>query len=387
MAGPRADYPPPMWDAVVVGLGGVGAFALRALASRGARVLGVERFEPGHARGSSHGGTRIFRHAYFEHADYVPLLRHATRRFGELQDATGVPLLEACGTLLIGRDACGVLAASEDAAARHGVEVARVDAGEITRRWPLFAVPEGWRGVFEPGGGFVRPEAAVRAALDDARRLGAEVRANARVAGIRDASWGAELELAGERVRAARAVVCAGAWTARLLRDLAPRLVVTRQVQAWIAPRDPALATPDRLPGWFVARDEGPPLYGVPADPRAAGVVAPKFALHGRDVPADPDAARAPVSDAERDELRAALRPWMPGLGDVLDASSCLYTTTATEHAIVDRAPGAEHVLVAAGLSGHGFKLTPAFGDALSDLALDGGTALPVGFLAAGPKA
>ena len=90
-------------DVIVIGLGGVGAQALWRLASRGARVLGLERFSLGHQRGSSHGGTRVTRHAYFEHADYVPLLRFSTRRFRELEAQTGQSLLEACGVLLLGR--------------------------------------------------------------------------------------------------------------------------------------------------------------------------------------------------------------------------------------------------------------------------------------------
>ncbi|MCB0216494.1 MAG: N-methyltryptophan oxidase, partial [Chloroflexi bacterium] len=69
-------------EVIVIGLGGVGAFALRALSQIGVDALGLERFAPGHDRGSSHGGTRVFRHAYFEHPDYVPLLRFSSDDFG-----------------------------------------------------------------------------------------------------------------------------------------------------------------------------------------------------------------------------------------------------------------------------------------------------------------
>ena len=136
-----------MWDAAVLGLGGVGSFALRALARRGVSAIGVERFTPGHDRGSSHGATRVTRHAYFEHQGYVPLLRRATQAFHELQAARGTPLIHPCGTLLIGRPGCEVVRASAEAAARHAIEVEALDTGALRAHYPQFRVPDGWGGL------------------------------------------------------------------------------------------------------------------------------------------------------------------------------------------------------------------------------------------------
>ena len=84
-------------DVVVLGLGAVGAAALWALSQRGVRVLGIDPQPPCHAQGSSHGHTRVFRHAYFEHPDYVPLLREATATFGQWEQADGASLLHRAG--------------------------------------------------------------------------------------------------------------------------------------------------------------------------------------------------------------------------------------------------------------------------------------------------
>jgi len=373
-----------MWDAVVLGLGGVGSFALRALAKRGVKVLGLEQFEPGHDQGSSHGRSRVYRHAYFEHADYVPLLLHASSEFRALERDTGSALVDNCGTLLIGRDDCAVLGDSEAAARRHGIEVEPLGRDALRERYLLFAVPEGWHGLFEPSGGFVRPEASVRAAVAHAEQLGAEVRSETRVRWLREADDCVVLGLDNELVHAGRLLVCAGAWTAQLLPQLAGELRVTRQVQGWVTPRDAAAVQPSRFPTWLIVRADGVPLYGIPADPLDANGGLPKVALHGNRERVDPDKPRRPIDDFDRNDLMRVVREWLPTLGDELaEAQSCIYTVTRDEHFVVDRVPRTNRVWCAAGLSGHGFKLTPALGEALVALALDGASALPIDFLSA----
>lgn len=371
-----------MWDAIVIGTGGVGSFALRALARRGLKVLGLERFELGHDRGSSHGATRVFRHAYFEHADYVPLLAQSTRVFRELQSDRATPLVETCGTLLIGHEDSDVLAAAHEAARIHGIPVESIPREAFAERYPLFDLPSDNKGLLELGGGFVRPEDAVRSAAEDAQAHGAELHTGVHVTGIHESADHVRIETSEGTHTAARLIVTAGAWTAQLLPEIASYLRVTRQVQGWIEPQDPAPIHHERLPAWFVVRAEGPPLYGIPADPLASGKPRAKVALHGRTEPADPNAPRRPIDDADREQLLAAVRTWLPHLGDnLVEAKTCLYTVTADEHFLVDQAPGRERVWYVAGLSGHGFKMTPALGQAVAELALDGAAQLQVDFL------
>src|SRR5688572_25893222 len=87
------------YDAVVVGVGGMGAAACYHLARRSRRVLGLERFDVPHALGSSHGITRIIRLAYYEHPAYVPLLRRAYELWRELETGFGEQLLHLTGSI------------------------------------------------------------------------------------------------------------------------------------------------------------------------------------------------------------------------------------------------------------------------------------------------
>src|ERR1700721_2705185 len=89
-------------DVAVIGLGAIGSAPRYALARRGVRVLGLERFQPGHERGSSHGETRIIRLGYFEHPSYVPLVRSAYAGWREIEAAAGRQLLHVTGIAEIG---------------------------------------------------------------------------------------------------------------------------------------------------------------------------------------------------------------------------------------------------------------------------------------------
>jgi len=369
-------------EVVVLGIGGVGAFALRALAQQGVKPLGIEQFVPGHDLGSSHGGTRVYRHAYFEHPDYVPLLLHSSAAFGELQEVSNRPLMVRCGTLLLGRKNSKELSGARQAADEHRLLVRALNSGELRARYPQFDLPEDYIGLLEPGGGFVRPEAAIEAAVSDARRLGAELRTRTTVQSIREDKSGVHLTTNQGEIQCERLVVCAGAWSQKLIPQLQSMLQVTRQIQAWITPRNSEVIQPERLPTWFLARDNEPALYGIPADPLAKGAPAAKLAVHGRSEKADPETLTRTLSPGERQEFQALAKRWMPRLAaTVSELKVCMYTMTRDGNFLVDRAPGMERTWFAAGLSGHGFKLTPALGQVLSDLALDGASDLPAGFL------
>src|SRR5271169_3095468 len=90
------------YDAIVLGVGGMGSAAAFELARRGRRVLGLEQFALGHDRGSSHGQTRVIRKAYFENPQYVPLLHRAYERWYDLEQRSGRHLFTECGCLSIG---------------------------------------------------------------------------------------------------------------------------------------------------------------------------------------------------------------------------------------------------------------------------------------------
>jgi sarcosine oxidase len=377
------------WDLIVVGGGAVGSAALRAAAESGASVLGLEQFTPANPRGSSHGLSRIFRHAYFEHPEYVPLLRHSTARFESLEIESGQRLLHRCGMLVMGTTESEIVRGSLASARRWGLGVDELDGAALRRRFPWFSAPAHAIGAFEADAGLVRPEATVHAAIGVARRRGADFRENSSVQRVVEDATGVTVETADGPERASAVILAAGPWTTRLMPELAPLLTVTRQVQAWFAPATGVDAS--TMPCWLYDRGAARrSIYGLAPDPLAFGhslgpstpARYPKVGLHGSDVVVDPDQGAEPVNFEDIEQVRGAFRECAPSLtGELVDSATCLYTMSPDGHFLVGTRRGCRRTHYAAGLSGHGFKLGPALGDALVDIALRGHTDLPVGFL------
>lgn len=376
------------WDLIVVGVGAVGSAALRSASESGARVLGLEQYEPANTRGSSHGLSRIFRHAYFEHPDYVPLLRHSTARLESLERESGVALLHRCGMLVAGPGDSRAVLGSLESSRRWDLQVGTLTGAALATRFPWFDFPAETIGAFEADAGLVRPEATVNASVRVALDRGAELRLGVRVQAIVEDASGVTVQTDAGRERAAAVIVCAGPWAAQLLPELAVQLTVTRQVQAWLAPR--AGTDVATMPCWFYDRGPGRrAIYGLAPDPLVIADVGdasparhPKVGLHGSSDVVDPDIGAAPVTSADLERLRHACGEVAPTLaGEVVATATCLYTMSPDENFIVGTRAGSRRTHFAAGLSGHGFKLAPALGDALVDLALRGRTQLPIGFL------
>src|SRR5262249_43663920 len=143
------------YDVIVIGCGGVGSAVLYHLAQRGVKVLGLDRFPPGHDRGSSHGRTRIIRQAYFEHPDYVPLLLRAYELWEELSQRCGKQLYHQTGLLQLGLAGGQVVRGVEKSACQHNLSVDRLTGDEAAALFPGFRIASDWQAVFEPTAGYL----------------------------------------------------------------------------------------------------------------------------------------------------------------------------------------------------------------------------------------
>jgi len=355
-------------EVAIVGLGAMGALSAWRLAARGARVIGFERFRPGHDRGSSHGDTRIFRTAYFESPEYVPLLQRAYPLWLQLEAESGTQLLTMTGGLAIGPSdgelVAGVLTSARQNQLRHRP----LNATEMSRLYPQHRLAAGDVAVLDEQAGFLRPERSVAAAAARAEALGARLMAETEVTAVEASSSGVLIETSRGRFAAERVLVAAGAWTSKLLPQLGLPLTVERQVMAWLAVDDPASFAPQRFPTFIREVAGGRFRYGFPStDGRSI-----KVGVHHEGMDADPDSVNREVGDADLLQVRDFAREKLRGVtGEVVDARVCTYTNTPDERFIATSPGGMPGVTVLSACSGHGFKFAAVLGELMADLILD----------------
>jgi sarcosine oxidase len=366
-----------MFDFIVVGLGAMGSATAYHLARRGLRVLGLEQFDIPHSLGSSHGSSRMIRLAYYEHPDYVPLLRRAYELWDELERESDQKIIHRTGGLYMGPRTSEVLNGSLEAARQHDIPHDVLDRDELRHRFPQFTLPDDYRGMLDHAGGFILPERAITAYCDLAMRHGAELHGREPVL---DWPSGCEVRTRERTYIAKQIVFCGGAWSGKLVRDLGVPLAVTRQVMAWFWPRNVDRFELGRLPVWAIDAPNVPFTYGFPI--HRDGAAGLKVALHQKGPPTDPDKdPRQPTRDDEA-ALRPLIRRFVPDAdGPLLSMRVCLYTYSPDQHFIVGRHPSIGDVTVACGFSGHGFKFASVMGEAIADLAMNGTSSLPVEFL------
>jgi sarcosine oxidase len=353
-------------DVVVVGGGAMGSVAAWQLARRGAEVVQLEQFEPGHARGSSHGRARIVRLAYTD-PFYVDLAAAALERWDQLEDEAGERLRVVTGAVDHGDPETVMALAGALTAGGHGVEW--LSAREAGLRWPGLAFEEPV--LYQPQGGRADADRTVAVLQRLARQHGAEVRHDAPVTGLNPDPDSVQVGTPAGSLRARQVVVAAGAWTPRLVAGHLPfpRLTVTREQPALFQPREWS----DPWPSFIHHQRDAATRAGV--SPRGAfGLASPngvKVGFHAVGPEVEPSAEPAAPDGARLRELQEYVARWAPGLDPAsADPEPCLYELTGSGDFVIDRVGP---LTVAGGFSGHGFKFVPEIGRIVADLVLEGG--------------
>jgi sarcosine oxidase len=370
-------------DVLVVGLGAMGSAALYQLARLGARAIGIDRFDPPHDKGSSHGDTRITREAIGEGRDFVPLILRSNQIWEELEAATGRSLLTRNGALILASQSVsgnhhGSTSFVQDTistATEFGIAHETLGAEEIRRRYPQFKLSGDEVGYFEAGAGFLRPEACIETQLNLARQLGAKVFSSEIVLDIKQAERGTvEVQTDRSTYSAARAIVTAGPWIEKMLgAEYARYFRIYRQVLCWFAlARNAEQYTPSRFPVfiWIVGNRPRDMLYGFPAIDGPQGGL--KVASEQYEATVDPNEVARTVSEQGVAAMYGEyIAPRFPDVsGECLRAATCLYTVTPDAKFIVDKFRNWENVVFASACSGHGFKHSAAIGESLALWAL-----------------
>lgn len=364
-------------DVVVVGLGAMGSMTAWQAAARGATVVGIEQFSTAHARGSSHGGSRIFRTILFEGADYVPMARASLELFRRLEQESGTTLLTVSGGVTIGPAEGELIKEARTSAEEQGVDHEVLDADQIRARFPQHNVFDDDVAVYEGGAGALRPERAVQAAVDAARRCGATIITDTGVTAVHPGDG--EVVVVTERgsIRARKVVLATGAWFNDLVPWLSLPLEIQRSCLAWYTGTPSADFTPERFPV-FIRESDGVDGWGIP-DIDGQGVkvgAGPSTFKPYLDRPEDNWVAPGPADLRPIDEF---VRKAFHGLSSrSVDAAACMNSKTPDWDFVIGTAAAAPDLVLLGGFSGHGFKHAAGVGRIAAELALDGGTDIPI---------
>jgi len=369
-------------DILVVGLGAVGSAALCQASRLRARCIGIDRFVPPHDQGSSHGDSRITRQAIGEGKVFVPLVLRSNEIWEEIEAETGRSLMVRNGCLVLAsanipgchHGSTSFVQDTIDAAREFGIAHEVLIADEIAHRYPQFRLRGDELGYFEPGAGFLRPEACIEAQLQLARGAGAQIFTDETVLDIKlDQIGSVEVHTSKATYTANKVIVTGGAWIPKLLGDEHARwFKIYRQMLCWFQPaRNQERYTPQQFPVfiWITGNQPRDMMYGFPQIDTNGGV---KIATEQYEATVDPDAVPRDVDPVDITALyREYIAPRFPDVSDqCLRSATCLYTVTPDAKFVIDQLHDSHNVVFASACSGHGFKHSAAIGEALARQAL-----------------
>lgn len=352
--------------------------------------MGLDRHHPPHNLGSSHAETRITRLAVGEGPQYLPLVARSHEIWRELETRSGQELLHQCGGYIITEtDALDerrwgdFVTATDRVANAAGIDFRVLDSAarpptDGPGLPPRVRDLDGKRVGYEPTGGVVMAEQAIATQISLAAADGAEVRTGVTVTALEPDSDGVTVVTDHGRHRADRVVLSTGPWLPELAHPAdADNLTVTRQVVYWFEVDDIATFGVDRFPFLIWAGQTIDDYLGVfPIPP--GGTPALKVLGEQFSTPTDPHAVNRTVSANEIAEFHQRLvAPRIDGVSDrCVRAEVCLYTNTPDDHFLIDTMPGSDRVLLLSPCSGHGFKHSPAIGEAVAATLADQPTEL-----------
>ena len=366
-----------IYDVIVSGLGGMGSATCAHLAQSGVSVLGLEKHSLPHHKGSSHGNTRVIRQAYFEHPDYVPLLKAAYKHWHKLEEETQRRLFFKTGVLVCGSKDSEMIAGIQKSAHTHQLQTDLLSNLELRSQFPQFKLPEHYIGILEKNAGFLKVEDCVESYHQLAKRSGAALHENEFVTSWKKNGTTLEVQTNQSQYFTQKLILTQGAWS-NFLKSI--KLKILRKTMYWFKDEKlqyhPSKQTPSYL---FDLNSEGI-FYGTPT----IDSLGLKVAVHsGGEMLNNPNELHSFPSAHEefkliKDKLCHILNL---DLSTYTQFTHCMYTMSPDSHFIIDQHPACDEIYFACGFSGHGFKFASVIGEILSKLALTGKPPYPIDFL------
>ncbi|XP_010548549.1 PREDICTED: probable sarcosine oxidase [Tarenaya hassleriana] len=369
------------FDVIVVGAGVMGSSAAYQLSKRGLKTLLLEQFDFLHHRGSSHGESRTIRATYPE--DYYNALVAESAELWEVaQSEIGYRVHFPTKHFDMGPTDQKSLNAVVATCRKHGLPHRILDSRAVAEFFSgRFNIPENWVGITTEIGGVIKPTKAVSMFQTLAMRNGAVLRDNTKVDNIvKDEETGGGVVVStanGDKFLGKKCIITAGAWIPKLVKTVAGKDIPVEPLETTVCywrikeGHEGKFAIDGDFPTFASYSD--PYVYGTPSL-EYPGLI--KVAVHGGNR-CDPD--KRPWRPGVRlEELKEWIKERFGGMVDwakgPVATQLCIYSMTPDEDFVMDFLGGefGKDVVVGGGFSGHGFKMAPAVGRILGELATEG---------------
>lgn len=359
------------YDHIIVGAGSMGAAAGYFLSKKGKSVLMLDAFNPPHDFGSHHGDTRLIRYAYGEGDFYVPFVLRARDLWKQLEEESGARIFNQTGIINVGKKGDAFLETVESSAEKFNLPLLLLDAKETMDKWPGIQMPEDFVTCYEETSGVLYTKQAIESFIKIATQNGAVLKTNSKVISVNTLNQ-TTVEVVtenGETYTANNVILTTGAWAKQMLDNagVSVPLRPIRKTFAWFEAEE-ALYGDSQFPGFSFQYGDAC-YYGFPS----IDGVGVKVGRHDLGDAVDPDDDKIPFGEVtgDKEDLQDFLQTFLPQVGELKFGKTCMYSMTPDEHFIIDKVPGKENIIVAAGFSGHGFKFASAVGELLSQMALN----------------
>jgi len=362
------------YDIVIIGLGAVGSAAIFQLSKSGKRVLGIDRFEPPHTMGSSHGESRITRLAVGEGEDYVALAKRSHQIWREIEAESGAQIMTTTSGILIdsgskpwGKHGSeGFWEKTVSFAKRQEIKHEIHDSESLKSRFPAFNLEPSGQAYLELEAGYVRPELAIHTQLQLAQKNGAELWFNSPVEEVLNSEDQILIRTESEEILAKKVLISAGGWIKDFLPEAKkPRFKICRQVLHWLEIECGEIDWKN-YPVWMWGFGPRPEdfIYGFPSlDGKTVKMASESFIDD-----AHPDFLNRSVSVDEQDLFwKEKVQGKISGLKrKFVQSVVCFYTVTEDARFVIETLDGINNAWMVSACSGHGFKHSAALGERLA---------------------